>query len=304
MTPHLSPVAAVLATLLAFVALTPPAPAQSVMTFQNRTNGRTLSVHATGTVEASADARRVERLGRGGRLSIETAAGGTTRRVEMTPDPDGGVRQVYSVDGRVRPLDPEGHAWMERAVEAAVLDGGIDAPHRAARLLRTDGLPSALAWAERYRSDGARAAHVRSLLTHTASRPADAARVLDRGVRGVRSDGDRRRLLLHAFRQVGLDARAVREAYFRSASAIRSDGDLRDVLLAPLAAGSPTREVALGVLGTIQDIRSDGDRVRVLLAVPDALLSDRDVARAYRAAALATRSDRDRVRALARQGLR
>lgn len=286
------------AFLIALLALTPPVRAQHETTYQSRMNGRSVSVHVVGPVEASADARHVEHLAPGHLLTIEESFGGTTRRVEMRPGAGGSVRLTYAVNGQVRPLDAAGRAWIEEAIEDAVLDGGIDAPQRAARLLRTDGLAGALAWADRYRSDSARLAHFQALLTHTADRPGDAARVLARGVRALGSDGERRSLLLHALDAVGFDAGTVREAYFGAAGAIGSDGDLRAVLVAALAAGGPRREVALGVLGAVAHIESDGDQAAVLLAVPSEALASADVARAYFDAVGQMGSDGDQARVL------
>lgn len=287
---------------VAFVALllvlAPPARAQYETNYQRRTDGRSLSVHLIGPIETSVDGRQVLHLAPGRHLSIEEAFGGTTRRVEMTPGAEGGVRLTYTVNGRVRPLDAEGRAWVEEVVEEAVLEGGIGAEARAERLLQTEGLAGALAWADHYRSDEGRLAHLQALLNRTSDRPDDAARVLARGVRVLGADGERRRLLLHGLQAVGLDAAAVRDAYFGAAGVIGSDGDLRAVLVAALTDGRPRREIALGVLGAVAHIGSDGDRAAVLLAVPAEGLAHADVARAYFDAVEQIGSDGDQARVL------
>jgi hypothetical protein len=54
----------------------------------------------------------ITRIRRGGRLVVEERARGRSRRLEITPDADGGLRHSYRVDGEARPFNTEGENWM------------------------------------------------------------------------------------------------------------------------------------------------------------------------------------------------
>jgi hypothetical protein len=263
---------------------------------------RRIVVERVGAVVTSADERHIVGLEPGGFLVIETTEGGRTRRMRATPAPEG-VRLQYRENGLNRPLDDGTRAWMARTVEAAVYATGMGAEARVARLMVQGGLPAALAWADRYRSDGARLVHLTALLDLRRGHPGDAARVLRATSILVASDGDRARFLTGALEAVGLADPAVRRAFFASAGALGSDGDWARVLGAALGAACGDGAVVLGVLGAFERDRSDGDEARVLGLISDAALDDRRVRTAYLAAVRHIHSDGDRARVLARPAL-
>jgi hypothetical protein len=113
----------------------------------------------------------------------------------------------------------------------------------------------------------------------------------------ISSDGDKSSVLTRSADAPALDAPAARDAWFRAAGSVSSDGDRSRALLAILARDGDRNDIAVAALESARHISSDGDKTRVLLAVSADQLRNPQVSAAYDAALETISSDGDHRRA-------
>lgn len=293
-------------------------------------NGGRLEIRVQGEVEFGDDERSVARLSPDGRVTMmEERPGQPDRRVEFRPGEGGAARMTFYRDGDRREPDAADRAWIDRMIARAARDGA-GAERRVARIRARSGTDGVLREIERIEGDGGRRAHYAALLRTPGLSGGETARTLrhlgshlrsdgekrlalSAALEGspnteelaaildaagtIRSDGDRSGVLARVAREHSMDDARARNAFFRAAGGIGSDGDLARVLLAELVGSGARGEVLAAALRASEGIESDGDLARVLLAVlrhPQA--SPEVVAGAVRASErIASGGDRARV---------
>jgi beta-lactamase regulating signal transducer with metallopeptidase domain len=75
-----------------------------------------LSLGAEGRFALAPNHDDVEALAPGSRLVLEQERSGGAIRIEISAGADGEVRRAFTVDGKARPYDREGRAWMARTL--------------------------------------------------------------------------------------------------------------------------------------------------------------------------------------------
>ena len=294
--------------------------------------GHCTHVALFGDVRIRADLRDVEAIDDDGYATFHEITESREQRLEIRSEGTRLTRR-YRVNGRDAAFDAAAEQWLAAQLLRFARRSGYDAEGRVAMLRSRGGVDAVLREIALLETDSARRRYFRALID--ASPPLGAReseRVLLQAVDQIRSDGDRRTLLMnsmergrqlpprvlrtamasmrsdgdrsavlvHAARIGALTADdATREAFFAGARELRSDGDLRRVLIAALRA-EPSERVAHGVLASTSELRSDGDKAAVLVAVAglDVTLRSESLLQAYGDAAATIRSSGDRARAL------
>ena len=197
-------------------------------------HGRRTELRAVGDVEINEAGDWVLSVAPGGRLTVEESGSGPDRRVEFRPG-DGGVRVSYFVDGRERTLDAEGRAWAQRLVRHAVLESGLDAERRVARIRARRGVSGVLGEIARLETDTGRRIWYRTLLASGAMSDGEFGRVMDDVGRRMGSDVETRIVLMEALDHARESDRVA--AVLRAAGGIDSDVETRIVLHQAVSGG-------------------------------------------------------------------
>jgi beta-lactamase regulating signal transducer with metallopeptidase domain len=134
--------------------------------------------------------------------------------------------------------------------------------------------------------------------------------MLARGAETIPSSGDKSRFLTTtASEYLTPSDQALRDAFFRTAATVQSDGDLHRVLIAAMAYGHGNRPVVMEVIRTTNEIGSSGDISIVLQSLADQRLltpqtPTATIAVIERTLTMGSSGDRSRVlMSLARHGL-
>jgi beta-lactamase regulating signal transducer with metallopeptidase domain len=101
-------------------------------------DGRTIETEIRGEIRFADDDISVETMSPGGYLRVKENRGWSRRELEIRDDSTQ-PKIRYAVDGRERPLDEQGKAWMNTVVPMIIRESGIDAEDRAARILKKRG---------------------------------------------------------------------------------------------------------------------------------------------------------------------
>ena len=218
-----------------------------------------------GDVEFTDDDRGVARLSPGGWFTIEQSRRGQpTRRVEWR-DVSGQVRQTYLENGERRAPDAGARAWIDRVLREAILESGVGAERRVARIRARGGVPAVLAEIERIRPDGAKRIYYNNLLTAGARlSDAETARVLRHAGETMESDGEMRLVLRHAL-QRGRAGPAQLAAVLDAAAEMDSDGE-KALVLREVARSHPLTDARArdAFFRAAQLVDSDGEKALVL----------------------------------------
>ncbi|HEX6748222.1 MAG TPA: hypothetical protein VF092_13080 [Longimicrobium sp.] len=218
--------------LPALLLLAPPARAQERHSYGETQivsshDGRQLEVRARGRVEFNDAGDWVESMEPGASLTVREEQGGREQRIEFRSDGDG-VEMRYRVNGRERPLDAAGRDWARRTIREATRESGIGADARVARIRRRAGVAGVLADMADLRTDTGRRLYYRALLASGPMSDADFARVMDDAGARIRSNTERRLVLVEAADRVS-GGRGL-AALLRAAGGMESDTETRLVL--------------------------------------------------------------------------
>ena len=144
-------------------------------------------------------------------------------------------------------------------------------------------------------SDGEKRYVLAQVLERASPGPAELAALL--GVAAtIRSDGERAYVLARVARDNPLADARVRQAFFRAAGGISSDGELARVLVTVLRREGARDDVAAAAVRASEEISSDGERARVLVSVPQRSLRSEGVRAAFERAMDGIGSDGERAR--------
>jgi hypothetical protein len=174
----------------------------------------------------------------------------------------------------------------KRYVLAQVLERASPGPAELAALL---GVAATIG------SDGEKRYVLAQVLERASPGPAELAALL--GVAAtIRSDGERAYVLARVARDNPLADARVRQAFFRAAGGISSDGELARVLVTVLRREGARDDVAAAAVRASEEISSDGERARVLVSVPQRSLRSEGVRAAFERAMDGIGSDGERAR--------
>jgi hypothetical protein len=70
----------------------------------------------------------VKTMSPGSYFSYEESFGISGRRYEAMADSSGQIKRRYLVEGREKPFDADGQAWLRAALPDIIRNSGIDAP--------------------------------------------------------------------------------------------------------------------------------------------------------------------------------
>jgi beta-lactamase regulating signal transducer with metallopeptidase domain len=230
--------------------------------------GWCLEVEARGGVEFTRDYGDVRRVPPGGLLTVtETRTAGPTRRMRVTPGPDGRPAWRYTVDDAERPA-AEGARWFRDALVTAARRGGLGPEAQAARrrpyLARASGEEVQTGAAPAPAVPAPPAPPARAGATAWNLTPEAAADVA-RATAGVSSDTDKGAVLVRLAPRA-LASADGRRAFYDAAGTMSSDAERTRVLLAALAA-SGDAQVLVPTLDALAPVTSDAARTAVLAAV-------------------------------------
>lgn len=194
-------------------------------------------------------------------FSYEESFGFSSRRYQAISDSSGQIKRAYLVDGREKPLDADGQAWLRAAIPDFLRESGVDASERVRRILKQGGVPAVLAEIAKIRSDGAKRRYIRELVS-AGNLNTEQFQTLLRLVRGMGSDGEKASLLVFLAPFTLKDN--LRDYAFEALRTIRSDGEKRRVLIQFIQQDASRATLALSAR-VAADIRSDGERAVVLV---------------------------------------
>jgi beta-lactamase regulating signal transducer with metallopeptidase domain len=225
-----------------------------------------LSVQWTGEFRLSDDERDIGWVAEGARVTI--ADGWVfTDRVELRGLAGGQIERKFYRSGLERPFDAEAQAFLAASVQR-MIQSGMFATERVARLLKQGGPDAVLAEVERLQTDSSYITRVyySALLKQADLSSAQLTRMIEHTSTEMNSDHEKATVLLQI-----LQARALSEEQrvlvARAAARINSDHEQRRVLQA--ATDVPTLNAALvmAVLDALQTVNSSHERSQVLRAV-------------------------------------
>ncbi|MEO7145816.1 MAG: M56 family metallopeptidase, partial [Bryobacteraceae bacterium] len=258
--------------------------------------GRTVELHMSGIVDFTDDERDVRDVSPGGWFRLEERRGFfETRRYEAA-DSSGHIARTYYANGVKTALGADGQAWLAAMLPEIFRQTCIDADTRIRRLERLRGPDGVLAEIALIHNDGCRRTYLRDLIAQ-GGMGTEQLRAAMRMARQMNSDGDKRSLLIAAA-PVYFDA-GLRAEIFDTVATVRSDGDRRRVLV-ELAGDDPGSPGVLALVAkSAARMNSDGDKATVLLSIAGGLDAGGDVRREWFRAANTIQSDGDRRRVLA-----
>jgi hypothetical protein len=255
---------------------------------------RSREMRVRGEVHFTDDETDVRTMSADAFFSYEESAGFWSRRYEVSAGSSGQMTRRYFVDGREKPLDGDGKAWLRAALPDLIRETGIDAPERVRRILKQGGAPAVLAEIAKIHSDGAKKTYIRELVP-IGSLNVDQFQSVLRLVRGLGSDGDKANLLIflgsHTLKE------NLRAHTFEALETIHSDGDKRSVL-SQFVLTDASRATLSMVARAAADINSDGDKAAVLVDLAAHLRGASDLSHPFFRAAESIHSDGDRARVL------
>jgi beta-lactamase regulating signal transducer with metallopeptidase domain len=216
-------------------------------------------------VEFGADERDVVRMGADARFALLQTRAGITREIEIVPGADGKLQRRYLVDGKPRPFDADGRAWLASAIPEIYRLTGWNAGPRIKRLLAQGGVDRVLREVDLMRTDYARAEYLGQLLQQARLDAAGLSAVVARIVR-IDSDYERRRAMSAALESDALDPAAQR-ALLDAAKGIESDFERAEWLIAAAEKLPVDGANAAGWQAALQRFGSDFERRRSLQAL-------------------------------------
>jgi beta-lactamase regulating signal transducer with metallopeptidase domain len=252
-----------------------------------------LRIKIRGDVTFSDDEQSIASLSPGGFFIMDEAKGWSHRRLEVRAGANGTPEVRYLLDGREKPLDGVGRAWASSHYLFALRELGLDSEARVARILARSGPAGVMEEADRIHSDPVKCEYLSHLLERAKLTSGDLQRVSD-GVRKISSDNDKSEFLIA--HQQDLLTDKTRNSYFSDVNSIRSDNDRRRVLMHLLDTEGRDAETARLIAISAKSMSSDNDKADVLLAIPAAASGDARCGLLN--AARTIQSDNDKARVL------
>jgi hypothetical protein len=274
----------------------PPSESQSHRTITSRWNDglHSREMRVRGDVHFTDDETDVKAISADGFFSYEESFGFSSRRFQASADSAGQITRRYLVDGREKPLDADGKAWLRVAIPDWVRESGIDAPERVRRILKQGGAPAVLAEIAKIHSDGTKKIYIRELVP-IGNLSTDQFQSLLRVVRGMGSDGEKASALDFLAPYTLKDT--LRDHTFEALATIHSDGEKHRVLTRFILT-DPSRGTLTMAARAAADINSDGEKAAVLVDLAAHLRGSTDLSHPFFRATESIHSDGERARVL------
>jgi beta-lactamase regulating signal transducer with metallopeptidase domain len=290
---------------LAWAPQTPPSPPSSSINESRHSGSRNVDWHwsdglrsrdlrMSGEIEFTDDESDIKSISPGGWFSFEESRGFSSRRYQAMADGSGQISRRYLVDGREKPFDDEGRAWLRSVIPELLRETGIDAPARVRRILRQGGAQAVLAEIAKIQSNGSRRRYIQELVP-IGNLSTTQFQDLLRLVRNIQSDGDKSGTLIFLAPYTLKDN--LRDYVFDAVSTIHSSGDRRRVLI-KFAEQDPSRATLAAAARSAEGIASDGDKAGVLIELAAHYRGNEDMRRPFFRAVESINSAGDRSRVL------
>lgn len=239
----------------------------------------------------------VERIASDGYFRVTEERGGTVQRLEITPQPDGQLKRVYSVRGETRPYDSNARKWLARLLEDSVAGSGFDAEARVLKVLKKSGASGVLAEIARLKTDYARRVYASVLIEQGNLTGEQLAKLLSQSGRTMGSDYEKATLLIQVLKNNLKDA-GVRAAFFEMVGTLGSDYERGRVLAVLFKRSDLTAETLLAALKSARAMGSDYEKANVLIRASKTEAANESVRASIIEAAHTLGSDHERGRVL------
>ena len=239
----------------------------------------------------------VERIASDGYFRITENRAGNVQRLEITPEPDGQLKRVYSVRGETRPYDAAARKWLARLLEDSVMGSGFDAEARVQRVFKRSGVSGVLAEIARLKTDYARRVYASVLIEQGNLSGEQLAKLLSQSARAMGSDYEKATLLIQVLKNNLKDA-GVRAAFFEMVGTLGSDYERGRVLAVLLKRSDLTAETLLAALKSVRAMGSDYEKANVLIRASKTEAANESVRASIIEAAHTLGSDYERGRVL------
>jgi hypothetical protein len=228
-------------------------------------DGTTITL-AVKNAQFNDDYTDVERIASDGYIRVTETRAGVVQRLEITPEPDGQLKRVYSMRGEVRPFDGAARKWFARLLEDSVAGSGFDAEARVGRILKKGGANAVLTEIARLKTDYARRVYSNFLLEQGNLTSEQLSKLLAQSGRTMGSDYEKATLLIQVLKNNLRDA-GVRAAFFEMVGTLGSDYERGRVLAVLLKRSDLTAETLLAALKSVRGMGSDYEKANVLIRV-------------------------------------
>ncbi|HSR49713.1 MAG TPA: M56 family metallopeptidase [Acidobacteriota bacterium] len=229
-------------------------------TYTHDGDDRFLRVQLRGQVEVTSDDRWIRSLTPGGRLVIEEEVDGTRRRIDFKTDSSGELAYEFASN---RDGDGEPRLWLASLLPELVLEVGLAAPQRVARILRSGGPPAVLEEMTKISKDSVFSRYFEALLESGSLSPAHKAEVLRLMSAQVESESKKGKMLRSAASRF-LQPADLAERYFQAISAISSDSTKKRVLVDVAEEAFRRPQVLPAYLDAVSQIDSDSSKKKAL----------------------------------------
>jgi beta-lactamase regulating signal transducer with metallopeptidase domain len=290
-----------MAPLAAMVPLAPLSPVEAQQSGETHTEitirngGTSLNLKVEGAIEFTDDDRDVKSLSPGGHFRLDEKGWLSGRVYDVKADSAGNLTKTYSVGSTVKPLDPEGQAWLARLLPQIIRDSGIGAVSRVARILHQGGPPAVINEIGLIHSDGSKRIYLEQLCSQ-ANLDTEQLRETAKLIRGIGSDGDKAQVLIQVDDKYF--TRELRPNLFEAVEGIHSDGDKRRVLSDIVRKDAESTDTLFSASRAAEHISSDGDKAEVLSEMASPYRDNGGLGAAYFEAVKSISSDGDHARVL------
>jgi hypothetical protein len=261
---------------------------------QWRASGCEVRLRFRGDLRFTDDFRSIAGLGGGSFRATED--GPVDRELEIRAGDAGALRYTFRVDGRERPFEGEGQAWLESVLLQLFRRSGYAADARVQWLLRRGGADAVFAELALMEGDYARHEYSVALLRHSSADAAMQTRVLESAA--AWSSDYYKSELLDALTTRSPDAR-VAQAGWNVARSLDSDYYATKGIQRLLDLGAPSAAETEIALAALEGIESDYYRSELLKSISRRTPLEGRVVPLYLRAAERTSSDHYRAEMLA-----
>jgi hypothetical protein len=232
----------------------------------------------------------------GGSIRVIDERGGTYRRFEaqMTSD---GLKRSYSVNGQSTPFNGEARAWLAKALNDTVRQGGYDAKARVEKILKRSGPSGVLAEISELKGDYVKRIYFNELLAQGNLDTETEWAVLRQASRDIHSDYEKAQLLIKMSQSYLRDDQS-RAIYIEGVNTIHSDYEKGRALSALLKQGDMSSENLIFTIRSAHNISSDYERAQLLIKIASAFPLDENARDTYLEGVATIKSDYEKGRVL------
>ncbi|HWO57908.1 MAG TPA: hypothetical protein VNN55_10125 [bacterium] len=224
-----------------------------------------LKVRIEGTVKFGEDDRTIDDLSKSGRILIWEKRDSRVTELDVRADRQGDLDYEYNVDGRERPFDDAGRAWLATVLVDLIRKTGIGAEERANRILDRDGVPGLIAEVAHVESDYVLRRFVGEAFKRPALTAAECSDILEVAAMRMESDYEKAELLLTVAEHRNWDPSLTAD-YVAVASTMDSDYEIRRALSAIELDAKDGPEVMNAVLQIAARMESDYETAELLIS--------------------------------------